>query len=345
MISSFQKSPLFFPPEKLYLHLIHNSPWTHFRFNSATLWWAHSKGCKDFKAAEQQRNKHESAPAHARPRFIYYHPETPQPSINSPTRRHEQFHKCAWDHQRCDYRRLGIHQLGINGRHKKIFTIAQRALKRCDYHRLHSCAQLGALPLPAFPTPYPPRPELRFFFPLFFIQRKVVNIFILHCAQSQPSPSSSENLSLTFLSSFLQAKERLYSLWKLQHLPTWHSHGIELSVNFRSIRVLILTSPIYVPACWPSFLHTSFQPTIAFRFQNQKGEMSWCVTPRTLLLFCINPLLHCTVLSATVRLSLHATTYSSYTGLLVRTLRSTVGSRAHAFIRTHLCLLAHWCDP
>jgi hypothetical protein len=52
------------------------------------------------------------------------------------------------DRQRCDYCRLGIHQFGINGRHKKIFPIAAvGALKRCDNPRLHSCAQLVALPL------------------------------------------------------------------------------------------------------------------------------------------------------------------------------------------------------
>ena len=150
MISSFQKSPLFSPPEKLYLHPIHNSPCNIFLFQPGNS-LSQSKGCK---AAEQQRNKHESAPAHARLRFIFiiqiHH-------IHPSTHEHEQFHKCASDHQRCDYRRLGIHQFGINGRHKKIFTIAQRALKRCDHRRLHSCAQLVALPLPAFPTPPPSR--------------------------------------------------------------------------------------------------------------------------------------------------------------------------------------------
>jgi hypothetical protein len=77
---------------------------------------------------------------------------------NSPTRRHEQFHKCASDHQRCDYRRLSD-----------------------------------------------------FFFPLFFAFKKGCNPLhrFCDCAKTQPSPVIS-SFSSTFLSSFLQVKERLY---------------------------------------------------------------------------------------------------------------------------------------
>ena len=46
-----------------------------------------SKGCKDFKAAEQQR-KHETAPAHAGPRFVYHLPGKSQPSQHNSPRTH-----------------------------------------------------------------------------------------------------------------------------------------------------------------------------------------------------------------------------------------------------------------
>ena len=74
--------------------------------------------------------------------------------------------------------------------------------------------------------------------------------------------------------------------------------------------------------------------------KSKRGNVMVMLSPRTLPLFCINvtSIHYCITLYsqlATVGLSLHATTYSSYSGPLVRTLRSTtVGSRPriHALI-------------
>jgi hypothetical protein len=190
-----------------------------FSFQLGNLWCAHSKGCKDFKAAEQQRNKHESAPAYARPRFVYQFIIFPE----------------------C---------------HSHLIHNSPKAAPSLRPQRHRVFAHSGTI---SSPTEAPFRTPFDFFFPLFFEFKKGCNPFIYDCAMSLPSPVIS-SFSSTFLSSFLQVKERLYfpSIFSIFR----HSYGIELSVNFHSIRVLILTSPIYVPACWP-FSPPSFPPSNA----------------------------------------------------------------------------------
>ena len=141
----------------------------------------------------------------------------------------------------------------------------------------------------------PPRPELRFFFPLFFIQRKVVNIFILHCAQSQPSPSSSENLSSTFLSSFLQVKERLYFPINLSIISTCAWHRIKRQFP-------LYTSPHFDLAHLCSGLLAIFSSYIISTnnrislSKSKRGNVMVCnTTNTTTILYQSITALHCTL--------------------------------------------------
>ncbi len=131
-----------------------------------------------------------------------------------------------------------------------------------------------------------------FFFPLFFEFKKGCNPFAYDCATTHPSPVISI-FSSTFLSSFLQVKERLYSPSILSFVPTlaWHRIKCQCGKIFSKSPIfglahlcsgmLLAISSTIVPSFQCLFSRFLFLQEEKASFKTKKGECHGNPIPTT----------------------------------------------------------------